>query len=313
MTIHLIIAEHDNKKIKKSTLSAISAAKKLDGRHLGVILGNNIQHIANKLSKHLETIYLLENKSLTHMLAQQYSKIIADLAKKIKAKYIWSAATVFGKDIMPRIAIKLNAAYASEIIKIVNYNTFQRPMFAGNIIGTIRLLTNIKVITTRNTEFQPNIPTISGIVKTIKVDPAITKMKFLSFDDVKNERPSLLDADIIVTGGRGIKGPEGFKSLIEPLANILKGAIGASRAVCDAGWAPNDWQIGQTGKIVAPNLYIAIGISGAIQHIAGMKSSKIIVAINNDPDAPIFKIANYGLVDDAFKVIPELIKALNSK
>ena len=313
MAIHLIVAEHDGKKIKKATLSAITAAKKISGECFALVLSDDSDVFAKDLSRYVDKVYFAEYNSLEKILAQQYSIIISDLAKKIKATHIWSGATVVGKDIMPRVAIRLDAGLASDIQDVVDDSTFKRPMWAGDIIATVKLIGSIKVVTVRATEFKIAEKINSKIcIEKINIEKFNkTKMRFVSFDEVKSERPKLSDANVVVSGGRGIKGKEGFKSIIEPLASKLNAAIGASRAVCDAGWAPNDWQVGQTGKIVAPDLYIAIGISGAIQHVAGMKGSKVIVAINKDPEAPIFKTADYGLIADAFDVVPKFINALN--
>jgi electron transfer flavoprotein alpha subunit len=232
----------------------------------------------------------------------------------MSATHVWASATVTGKDFMPRVAIRLNAGMASDIQAVISENTFSRLVWAGDLNCEIELLTPIKVITVRVSEFPcANKNEKAGEILPVDVSMAPINMRFVLFDAVKSERPELTDADIVVSGGRGVKGPEGFKELIEPLADILGAAIGASRAVCDAGWVPNDWQVGQTGKVVAPKLYFAIGISGAIQHVAGMKGARVIVAINKDPEAPIFQIADYGLVADAFKAVPELITLLKSK
>ena len=311
MAIHLVVAEHDGKRLKKATLSAVSAAKKISGKCLGLVLGDNVCGVAADLAQYVNKVYLAQHNGLAYKLAQPYSKVISDFVKKFSITHVWAAATVAGKDMMPRVAIRLNAALASDIQEVVDEKTFKRPMCAGDIVATVELMSEIKVITVRATEFKLPEPGKVSCIEKVKVDLGVIKMRFISFDEVKSERPKLSDASVVIAGGRGIKGPDGFKKLIEPLANKLKAAIGASRAVCDAGWVPNDWQIGQTGKIVAPDLYIAIGISGAIQHVAGMKGSKVIVAINKDSEAPIFKVADYGLVADAFKVVPEFISALD--
>ena len=253
-----------------------------------------------------------EHDGLKDRLAQPYGKVVADAAGTLGATHVWAAATVAGKDFMPRVATRLGAAMASDIQEVIDEKTFKRPMWAGNVIGTVELTTETKVITVRTTEFAPAEAGAAGAVNAIAVDPGETTMRYVGFDGVQSERPELSEASVVVSGGRGVKGPEGFKDLIEPLADSLEAAIGASRAVCDAGWVPNDWQVGQTGKVVAPELYIAVGISGAIQHVAGMKGSKTIVAINKDPEAPIFQVADYGLVADAFKTVPELIEGIKA-
>lgn len=312
MTVHMIVAEHDGLHLKKATLSAITAAKKIPGDVHGLVLGKDVKAVADELAKYVSKVHLAEHAGLEHRLAQPYGKVTADVAKSIGATHVWAAATVAGKDFMPRVAARLNAGMASEIQEVLSENKFKRPMWAGDIIGTVEVKTPLKVVTVRPTEFDAATATGQGEVVTFAADPGATSMSFVSFDAVKSERPELQDARVVISGGRGLKGPEGFKDLIEPLADVLDGAIGASRAVCDAGWVPNDWQVGQTGKVVAPELYLAIGISGAIQHVAGMKGSKVVVAINKDPEAPIFQVADYGLVADAFTAVPELIKGIKA-
>jgi electron transfer flavoprotein alpha subunit len=308
---HLIYAEHDESGLKKSSLHALSAAQKLGGEIHGVVLGKNVKNVAEELSYYCSTVHLCEHEELLHRLAQPYAKVIADVAKQHAITHVWAAATVAGKDLFPRVALRLSAAMASDIQEVVSENSFKRPMWAGDLIGEIELLTPLKVITVRVSEFKAAAKNgQSGKIIGFDVSLGPVNMRFVSFDKVKSERPELTEADVVVSGGRGLKGPEGFKELIEPLADKLHAAIGASRAVCDAGWVANDWQVGQTGKVVAPKLYFAIGISGAIQHVAGMKNSRVIVAINKDPEAPIFQVADYGLVADAFKAVPELLELL---
>jgi len=312
MATHLIWAEHDGQHVKKATLSALAAAKKINGTCHGLVLGKNAQAVAESFAKYVGKVHLCEHDALEHRLAQPYAKAIADVAQSIGATHVWAAATVAGKDMMPRVAERLNAGMASDIQEVVNESTFKRPMWAGDVIGTVELTTDTKVVTVRGTEFPAAEALGTGEVAKFEVDPGPSKMEFVSFDAVKSERPELTDAKVVVSGGRGVKSAEGFKELIEPLADSLSAAIGASRAVCDAGWVPNDWQVGQTGKVVAPDLYIAVGISGAIQHVAGMKGSKVVVAINKDPEAPIFQVADYGLVADAFKAVPELVEGIRA-
>ena len=312
MATHLIVAEHLGGKLFKGTLSAVTAAQKVGGDVQGLVLGKGAKAVADELAKYVGKVHYAEADALEHRLAQPYAKVIADVAKSVGASHVWAAASAAGKDILPRVAARLDAAMASDIQEVVDDKTFKRPMWAGNIIGTVELTTPVKVITVRPTEFESAADGVSGSVESVAADPGASRMAFVSFDQVKSDRPQLGDADVVVSGGRGVKGPEGFQELIEPLADTLGAAIGASRAVCDAGWVSNDWQVGQTGKVVAPNLYIAIGISGAIQHVAGMKGSKCIVAINKDPEAPIFQVADYGLVADAFKAVPELTEMLKA-
>lgn len=312
MATHLVVAEYNLGKLFKGTLSAVTAARKVGGDVHALVLGKGTSGIAEKLAKYVAKVHHAEADALEHRLAQPWAKVIADVAKAVGATHVWAAASAAGKDLMPRVAARLDAAMASDILEVLDETTFKRPMWAGNIIGTVELTTPVKVITVRPTEFEPAEESGQGEVISISAEPGEAKMRFVRFDAVKSDRPQLGDADVVVAGGRGVKGPEGFKELIEPLADTLGAAIGATRAVCDAGWVPNDWQVGQTGKVVAPNLYIAVGISGAIQHVAGMKGSKCIVAINKDPEAPIFQIADYGLVADAFKAVPELVEKLKA-
>jgi electron transfer flavoprotein alpha subunit len=312
MASHLVVAEHKDGKLSNATLSAIAAAAKVGGDVQGLVLGQGTAAVAEQFAKYVSKVHHAEHAGLAARLAQPWAKVIADAANACGATHVWAAATAAGKDIMPRVAARLDAAMASDISDVVDEATFKRPMWAGNIIGTVELKTAKKVISVRPTEFEPASEKGGGSVVAFAADPGASKMRFVSFDEVKSDRPQLADAKVVVSGGRGVKGPEGFKDLIEPLADVLGAAIGASRAVCDAGWVPNDWQVGQTGKVVAPTLYIAVGISGAIQHVAGMKGSKTIVAINKDPEAPIFQIADYGLVADAFKAVPELTGAIKA-
>jgi electron transfer flavoprotein alpha subunit len=312
MATHLIVAESANGKLSKGTLVALAAAQNIPGEIHGLVLGENVESVATELSQYLPKVHCTNHAGLANRLAQPYAKVIADVAGQVSASHIWAAASVAGKDIMPRVAARLNAAMASDIQDVVDESTFKRPMWAGNVIGTVELTTATKVLTVRTTEFEPAAEVAGGEVVTVDVDPGESKMAYVGFDAVESDRPTLGDASVIVSGGRGLKGPEGFETVIEPLADSLGAAIGASRAVCDAGWVPNDWQVGQTGKVVAPDLYIAVGISGAIQHVAGMKGSKTIVAINKDEEAPIFQVADYGLVADLFKAAPELTEQVKS-
>jgi electron transfer flavoprotein alpha subunit len=231
--------------------------------------------------------------------------------KACGATVIAAAASSSAKDMLPRLSARLGAGMASDVMQVVDGSTFKRPMWAGNVVATVQLTTPVKVCTVRATEFEAPTPGAASPVETLQVTPDLAgaKAKFVSIKEVKSERPDVTVASRVVAGGRGVKSSEGFK-IIEQLADKLGAGIGASRAVCDAGWVANDLQIGQTGKVVAPNLYLAVGISGAIQHLAGMKGSKVIVAINKDPEAPIFQVADYGLVADLFTAVPDLLKAL---
>jgi electron transfer flavoprotein alpha subunit len=310
MATHLIVVEHTGGKLVKATLSAIAAAAKVGGDVHALVLGKGAGDVARDVAPFAKKIHVGE--SAGDRLAQPWAKCIADVAGSLGATHVWAAATGVGKDLMPRVAARLDAGMASDISAVLDDKTFKRPMWAGNIIGTVEVTTATKVITVRPTEFAPPAPGAAGEIGAVAVDPGTSKMTWVKFDAVVSDRPALSDARVIVSGGRGVKGPEGFKTVIEPLADALGAAIGASRAVCDAGWVPNDWQVGQTGKVVAPELYVAVGISGAIQHVAGMKGSKCIVAINKEAEAPIFQVADYGLVADLFKAAPELTSAIKA-
>ena len=312
MTTNLIVAEHNQGALSKGTLCAVRAAQKVGGDIEAIVLGQGTAGVAEELAKYVGKVHHAEHADLADRLAQPYAKCIADCATSIGATHVFAAASAAGKDIMPRVCARLDAAMASEILDVVDDKTFKRPMWAGNVIGTVELTKAIKVVTVRPTEFAPAEATAGGSVAAFAADPGASKMGFVSFEQVKSDRPQLGDADAVVAGGRGVKSADGFKDVIEPLADVLGAAIGASRAVCDAGWVPNDWQVGQTGKVVAPDLYIAVGISGAIQHVAGMKGSKTIVAVNKDEEAPIFQVADYGLVADLFKACPEMTEKIKA-
>ncbi len=312
MATHLIVVEHSAGKLVKATLAAVAAAQKVGGDIYAVVLGQGVAGVAAEIAPYVKKVQVGEHEGLKDRLAQPWAKVIADAATGAGITHVWGAATGAGKDLLPRVAARLNAGMASDISAVVDDRTFKRPMWAGNITGTVEITTAKKVVSVRPTEFTPPAPGAAGEIGSIDVDPGVSKMSWVKFDAVVSDRPALSDARVVVSGGRGLKGPEGFKTIIEPLADALGAAIGASRAVCDAGWVPNDWQVGQTGKVVAPELYIAVGISGAIQHVAGMKGSKCIVAINKEPEAPIFQIADYGLVADLFKVVPELTAAIKA-
>jgi electron transfer flavoprotein alpha subunit len=310
MAVHLIVVEHQNHQLVKATLACVSAAAKLGGDVHALVMGQGVGDIAKAMAPFAKKVHVAEHAGLKDRLAQPWAKVAADVAQSVGATHVWAAASGAGKDLMPRVAVRLQAGMASDVSAVVDDKTFKRPMWAGNVIGTVELTTATKVITVRPTEFPQPAPGAAGEIANVSADPGPSKMSYVKFDAVVSDRPSLADARVVVSGGRGLKGPEGFKNVIEPLADVLCAAIGASRAVCDAGWVPNDWQVGQTGKVVAPELYVAVGISGAIQHVAGMKGSKCIVAINKDPEAPIFQIADYGLVADLFKAVPELVEAI---
>ena len=320
----IVLAEHQHGKVAKATLHAIGAAKVLasivdaDGFDIAVA-GYGVDAVAAALTGFgAETIYQLEDPALEHYTAQAYTQAFVRAARAADAEFVVAPATSNGKDCIPRVAARLEAGMASEISDIVDDGgepLYKRPMWAGNVIGKVKIHTDIHVMSVRVTEFEAAVETggESDVDKmAAQIDTSVIRMKYIGLEAVESERPALTDANVVVAGGRGLKSAEHF-GLIEKLADTLGGAIGASRAVCDAGWVPNDWQVGQTGKVVAPNLYIAVGISGAIQHLAGMKGSKTIVAINKDEEAPIFSVADYGLVADLFDVMPELTEKLQAR
>jgi electron transfer flavoprotein alpha subunit len=308
MATILLVAEQAHGHLKKATLSALGAAQRLaeknGGQIQGLVIGAGAGQAAQELASYLGTVHSVEGAGFEHALAETHSAAVAEAAKKLGATEVVMAATAYGKDIAPRVAGRLGAGVASDILAVVSANQFKRAMWAGNAIATVEVTTPVKVISVRATEFPPAVKAGSaGSVQPLSVQAPTPKTKFVEFNEVKSARPELTEASVVVSGGRGTKGD--FKP-IEALADVLNAAVGASRAVVDAGWQPNDLQVGQTGKVVAPKLYIAAGISGAIQHLAGMKGSKTIVAVNKDPEAPIFQVADYGLVGDLFKALPEL-------
>ena len=318
----LVVAEFAEGKLKKSTFHAITMAKKalpaLGGAFDILLLGaDGAKAAAAELTGFgARKVLVCEDASLANYTAEQFAPTVAEVGKA--HGLVVMTATTTGKDLIPRVAAKLDAAYAGDCADVAADGgtiTYKRPMFAGNAFGYCQLSTPIQTATARQSEFEPAAPEggsspVEDVAKTAPGDGA-ARVEFVSLDSVKSERPELTDADVIVSGGRAIK--EKFFNIMEPLADVLGAAIGASRAACDAGYAPGDYQVGQTGKIVAPKLYFAIGISGAIQHIAGMKGSKTIVAINKDPDAPIFQISDYGLVADLFDAVPALVEELKKQ
>jgi len=305
MTI-LIIAEHDNKSIRPSTLNAVAAASKIGGDIHVLVAGGDCAAAGQAASQIAGVAKVLVADSAS--LAQQLAENIAAQVLSIASGYshIIAPATSNGKNVLPRVAAKLDVGQISDIIAVESADTFQRPIYAGNVIATVQSSDSVKVITVRTTAFDGVAATGgSAAVESIAAVGDAGSSSFVSREIAKNDRPELTAAKNVVSGGRGIGSSDNFK-ILDPLADKLGAAIGASRAAVDAGYAPNDWQVGQTGKIVAPQLYVAVGISGAIQHLAGMKDSKIIVAVNKDPEAPIFGVADYGLVGDLFEVVPEL-------
>jgi len=314
----LVLVEQAGGKPKKASLPGITfgqhvAAKTGGALHLCVIGGSDAKAAASALGTYgAAKVYVIEGPAFEHAVVEAWTSALAAAAKACGATVIGAATSSTTKDVMPRLSGRLDAAMASDVLEVIDGSTFKRPMWAGNVVAHVQLGTPVKLCTVRATEFAAPAPKGgSSPVESLSVDPGTVKTQFVSFKEVKSERPDVTTADIVVSGGRGVKGAEGFK-VIEQLADSLGAGVGATRAVCDAGWVPNDLQIGQTGKIVAPNLYVAVGISGAIQHLAGMKGSKTIVAINKDTEAPIFTVADYGLVADLFQVVPELIKGIKA-
>jgi electron transfer flavoprotein alpha subunit len=320
MSTILIVAEaQPDGHLRKATLHGIAAGKDLAKKtgaplHL-VVLAEDPSKLAEQLKPYgAAVIHTVASPAFAHYVAESFAPAVAALASSIGADFLGAAATAQGRDLMPRVAARLKAAMASDVLAFSGSGTdvtFTRPMWAGSVIADVKLKTLVKVFTVRATEFPAAEPGGAAEVKAFQPPADVTgsPTKFVSFNEVKSARPELTEASIVVSGGRGTKGD--FKE-IEALADELGAAVGASRAVCDAGWVPNDLQVGQTGKVVAPKLYIAAGISGAIQHLAGMKGSKTIVAINKDPEAPIFQVADYGIVADLFKVLPELRAAIHA-
>jgi len=307
----LVIAEHNNLFLNAATLHTITAAVQCGGDVDVLIAGNAADAVATEASKivGVHKVIHIDASDLGDQLAEPLAAQILAIANQYS--HILAPATASGKNVMPRVAAKLDVAQISDITKIVSSDTFERPIYAGNAIATVQSIDPIKVITVRTTSFDP-VRVSGGSAEITKLAPVSSpgKSDFISRDLNQSERPELAGAKIIVSGGRGLGSGEAYQELVLPLADKLGAALGASRAAVDAGYVPNDYQVGQTGKIVAPDLYIAIGISGAIQHLAGMKGSKVIVAINKDPDAPIFSVADYGLVADLFTAVPELTEAI---
>lgn len=307
MTV-LVIAEHDETAIRPATLSVVTAALACQSGEVHVLVaGANTAETAAAAARvaGVSKVIRVDSASLAENLAAQVLTIASGYS------HILFAATANGKNVAPRVAAKLDVAQVSEITNVVCADTFERPIYAGNVLATVKSGDAIKVITVRVTAFDAAAAEGgSAVVETAQAVPDCGKSRFVDRTVTKSERPELTAAKIVVSGGRGLGSAEQFQALMAPLADKLGAALGASRAAVDAGYAPNDWQVGQTGKIVAPQLYIATGISGAIQHLAGMKDSKVIVAINKDPEAPIFSVADYGLEADLFSAIPELIAAI---
>ena len=306
----LVLAEHDQHSLKMATHHSVSAAKQCTNEVDVLLVGHDIDAIAQEASK-IEGVRKVVYANAPHF-ANQLPEVVAAqiLALASSYDYFLAPATAHGKSVMPRVAAKLDVAQLSDITKVVSPDQFERPIYAGNAIATVQTIDSKKVITVRTTNFDPANTGGSCSIESITTSEPFAASQFIGRELTKSDRPELAAAKIIVSGGRGLGSAEKYKELIEPLADKLGAALGASRAAVDAGYVPNDYQVGQTGKIVAPQLYIAVGISGAIQHLAGMKDSKVIVAINKDPDAPIFGVADYGLVGDLFTLVPELTNSI---
>ena len=307
----LVIAEHDNASLKGATLNTITAALACGGDVHVLVAGHNAGAAAEAASQVAGVTKVLhaDSESLANGLAENVAAQVLSLAGDYS--HILFAATAAGKNVAPRVAAKLDVAQVSDITKVVSPDTFERPIYAGNAIATVQSQDATKVITVRTTGFDAAASTgASAQVESLHAQNPSQKSRFVGSEIAKSDRPELTAAKVIVSGGRALGSKEKFDEVMTPLADKLGAAMGASRAAVDAGYAPNDWQVGQTGKIVAPELYVAVGISGAIQHLAGMKDSKVIVAINKDAEAPIFGVADYGLAADLFAAVPELVKAL---
>ena len=302
----LVVAEHDNNEIKGSTLNTVTAASKIGGDVSVLVAGSESSSAAEQASKiaGISSVIHVDDPIYKNFLAEDLGNLVVSIAEGFN--YILAPATTFGKNFLPRVAAKLDVQQISDIISVEDADTFKRPIYAGSCIATVKSNDSVKVITVRTTAFDASPMTDSSVtVNSGDVVDSLNNANFVSDEIAESDRPELTAAEVIVSGGRALGSSENFK-IIEALADKLGAAVGASRAAVDAGYVPNDYQVGQTGKIVAPSLYIAIGISGAIQHLAGMKDSKVIVAINKDEDAPIFQVADYGLVGDLFEAVPEL-------
>lgn len=311
MTI-LVIAEHDHQSLKPATLSAIAAATQIGGTVEVLVAGHNCRAAADAAAQvvGVSTVHLADNAALANFLAEPLAAVI--VAASAGKSHIVAPATSVGKNVLPRVAALLDMQMISEVIKVESADTFVRPIYAGNALATVKSADPIKIMTVRTTTFTP-VAAVGGNASVVELAVAsgTAGSSFVGQELSQSARPELTAAKIVVSGGRGVGSAENFK-LIEGLADAFGAAVGASRAAVDAGFVPNDYQVGQTGKVVAPELYVAVGISGAIQHLAGMKDSKFIAAINKDPDAPIFAVADYGLVADLFEAVPELMKAIRA-
>jgi electron transfer flavoprotein alpha subunit len=308
----LLLAKHDNHALNDATSKALTAAKALGASVHVLVAGTGCRGVAEAAAKldGVEKVLVADDPAYEHRLAEPLAALIVSLAQPYD--HLVAPGTTTGKNVMPRVAALLDVMQVSDIIKVVGPDTFERPIYAGNAIQTVQAIDSKKVITVRTAAFQPvGEGTQAAPIEEVPAGPNPNVSIFSGEELSKSDRPELASAKVVISGGRALGSTENFKTYIEPVADRLGAAIGASRAAVDAGYAPNDWQVGQTGKVVAPDLYIAVGISGAIQHLAGMKDSKVIVAINKDEEAPIFQVADYGLVGDLFQILPELEKELS--
>ena len=306
----LVIAEHDNTNLKPATLNTVAAANVIGGAVHILVAGSSCQSVADEAAavEGIEKVILVDDSAYENQLAESTANLIKSIAGHYS--HILAPATTFGKNVLPRLSALLDVQQISEITEVLSDDTFKRPIYAGSCIATVKSSDAIKVITVRATAFDPvNASGGSASVESISADGVSDLSSFVNEEIAQSDRPELTAASIVISGGRGMQSGDNFH-LLETIADKLGAAVGASRAAVDAGFVPNDYQVGQTGKIVAPDLYIAVGISGAIQHLAGMKDSKVIVAINKDEDAPIFQVADYGLVADLFNALPELAEQL---
>ncbi|MGM0577027.1 MAG: electron transfer flavoprotein subunit alpha/FixB family protein [Myxococcota bacterium] len=317
----LVIAEHHDGELRKSTLQTLDFVRQLGERVGGgfdlAVLGEGAGGIADSLTGYgAEKVYTVEGDAFAHYLAQPYTEAVTQLIDATGAKYVVTSAGTLGKDLFPRVAGAKGWGMVAEAIGLAGEGgdvQYKRPMYAGNVIATVKCNTDGAVITVRGSEFDAASESGgSSPVEAFDADPGEFAARFVKFEGTQSDRPELSEAEYVVAGGRGLKDGENFYKIMEPLADTLGAAIGASRAAVDSGFCPNDLQIGQTGKVVAPKLYIGVAISGAIQHLAGMKNSKTVVAVNKDPEAPIFQVADYGLVADAFKAVPELVEKIKA-
>ncbi|MEE8662384.1 MAG: FAD-binding protein [Acetobacter sp.] len=310
MTI-LILADHDGHSLNDATARAVSAARDMgDSIHV-LVAGENVGPVVQTAAhvSGVDKVLVADDPTLAHLLAEPVAELLIELSKDYAA--VIAPATSIGKDILPRVAARRDVMQVSDITRVIAADTFERPIYAGNAIETVKSSDAFKVVTIRSSAFDASPQTTTAAPEeNVSLPAKAWKARFVSEELTKSERPELTSARIVISGGRGLGSAQAFQTVLTPLAERLHAAIGASRAAVDAGYAPNDLQVGQTGKIVAPELYVAIGISGAIQHLAGMKDSKVIVAINKDPDAPIFNVADFGLVGDLFTVVPELVNIL---